>query len=141
LFKSCLSYVSYKTIEVMNYDPSGPKIRKKKAAKERDKLINIALAKDIRPTTLQALKALQVNGLLPWEVFKDNIGKIFPLILSMVAEGHSITYIESVLGLRASGLSKFIQLHPRLKRACNEARKVKKDRTSLEKIDLDFILS
>lgn len=128
--------MSYET-----YNPNGPLIRKKNAARRRKELITLALENRTRPITLQALKDLQVNGRLPWEAFTSNIGKIFPLILQMVSEGDSIAKIEAFLGIRKSGLAKFIQLHPRLKKACNEARKIKSDRKSLEQIEIDFIMS
>lgn len=125
----------------MTYNPNGPINRKKYAAKRRKNLINNATHVAAKPITLQALKALQVEGHLSKEVFNENIGKIFPLVLLLVSQGHSILYIEEFLGMRPRSLSGFIDKHPRLKKACNEARKVKSDRSSLDAIELEYILS
>lgn len=125
----------------MTYNPNGPIKRKKLAKNRRDLLLRRATSKLAKPITLQALLDLQVNGRLDWKAFTDNIGKIFPLVLLMVSQGHSISYVESFMGLRSTALSKFIQANPRLKKACNEARKIKSDRTVLDKIELEYILS
>ena len=124
-----------------SYNPNGPLIRKKNAAKRKKNLINLALEKRTKPITIQALKALQVEGHLSKEIFNENIGKIFPLVLLLVSQGRSILYIEAFLGMRPRSLSGFIDKHPRLKKACNEARKVKSDRSSLDAIELEYILS
>lgn len=125
----------------MNYEAYESINPSKYFKKKRELLIRRALSKLAKPITLQALKALQVDGYLSKQVFDDNIGKIFPLVLLMVSQGHSISYIENFLGMRTTALAKFIQVNPRLKKACNEARKVKSDRSSLDAIELEFILS
>lgn len=125
----------------MTYNPNGPIKRKKLAKQRRDSLLNRATSKLAKPISSEALEALKVNGHLSKQVFDENIGKIFPLVLLMVSQGHSISYIEGYLGMRSTALAKFIQANPRLKNACNDARKVKSDRASLDAIELEYILS
>jgi len=121
------------------YRPS--EVRKKKAALRKKNLLRAATHADSKPMTLDKIKALQVDGQLSIEAFKDNIGKLFPVVLLLISSGYSVGKVESYLGMNALSLQRFITINPVLKAKCNEARKINRDRESLDLIELRYILS
>lgn len=107
---------------------------------ERNRLIERALNKKVIPISLDGLEHLKHDGTLSLETFKDNIGKIFPLILHWISEGKSYQEIADLTGLGRRTLIKFLYSHSRLKVACENARKIKLDKKELERIELHSIL-
>lgn len=66
------------------------------------------------------------------EILKENIGSIFPLVLNLVADGHSISKIEKLLGMKDRLLENLLMRYSRLGEAVNEARKIRSDDKRLE---------
>lgn len=112
----------------MSYNPNGPIKRKKESTKRKNLFLNSALNTATRPISLKDLEDLKVDGILPTKVFTENAGTIFPHVLERLSLGDSIPMIEIFLGMIPNSLRLIIQKHDRLKKACNEARKVKNDR-------------
>lgn len=83
---------------------------------------------------LSDLSDFQDNGLLSIQVFKENISKLFPLVLSLVSEGHSIPSVERLMGFNRRALVSFLQNHSGINRRVNEARKIHLDRVALAEI-------
>lgn len=60
-------------------------------------------------------------------VMRDNIARIFPLILIKVNQGMSIKALEAYLGLNERVLVDYLVRRPRLDKAVRKARKIKRD--------------
>ena len=55
-------------------------------------------------------------------LFKEKIGKLFPLILDLVAHGAGIREVERQIGLHPRSLEEFLNRHPKLMMKVREAR-------------------
>ncbi|MBA3754836.1 MAG: hypothetical protein H0X02_00775 [Nitrosomonas sp.] len=108
------------------------KVFKASRSKDLKRINNKAFSNKTKTIELSKLITLKAEGVLSLTDFKENIGSIFPLILSMVADGHSILHIESFLGIKRRVLELFLQNNPRLNKAIKEARKIRLDKRALE---------
>lgn len=79
------------------------------------------------PISFEGIQALQVDGLLSIEVFKENIGSIFPFILEKVSEGIKIQAIERMIGMNHRSLQQFIMRNSRIKEQIKKARSIRTD--------------
>jgi hypothetical protein len=98
------------------------------------KIIRNATRAAAKPITLEEIKAIHVNGLLTFEAFTENIGKIFPFIIECVSSGMKIRAIERYIGMKERMLEQYLQRHPRLMRDVQNARKIRLDDNVLEAI-------
>jgi hypothetical protein len=104
------------------------------ASKERHKLKMKALIRCADPIGIEELDKFKVDGRMTLQSFKDNLSKLFPLILHLVAEGDSIADIESLMGFNRRVLEQWIQNHPPFDKRIKEARKIRRDRIELAKM-------
>ena len=103
-------------------------------AKEKNNLQKTALDNTLKPMTQEQIAELTPMTL---ETFKDNIGKLFPVVLARVASGQGIRALEREWGMKTRVLETFIQRHPRLDKAVKAARKLSVDKQH----ELKFLLS
>ena len=94
---------------------------------ERQKILRNANRSAARPLTLGDISSVQVDGVLTYQAFIDNISAIFPLIIELVNEGNSIYQIEKTLGFNERVLHSFLQRFPSLGDKIKKARKLKTD--------------
>lgn len=100
------------------------RIKKAKRRKIQDK----ALRGANKPLDFEGIEALKVEGVLTYEVFTTNIGRIMPFILSRISEGETLKGLERLLGMNDRSLIQFFQRFPVLNVQIREARKIRVDR-------------
>lgn len=98
---------------------------------KRKKLIRNALRGAAGPITLEDIRIFQIEGSINLESLKENIGSIFPLVLNLVADGHSISSIEKMLGMKDRLLENLLMRYRPLGEAVIMARKVANDDSAL----------
>jgi hypothetical protein len=79
------------------------------------------------------IERIQLMG--PWTMkgLHLHIGNIFPVILDLVATGHSIRTIEGLLSFKKHLLENVIKFYPQIKERVDAARAVKTDEIRLSK--------
>lgn len=80
------------------------------------------------PYTVEEVVALQI---CKSSQLDEHISKIFPLILQLASDGHSIRYIEENLGFSANLLKRFLCRHKSLNAHVQAARDVQTDDKAL----------
>ena len=100
--------------------------------KERKKINNNAFSSRTSSASLSDISNIQIDGHLAIELLKKNIGKIFPLILSLVNEGESIASIERLFGMNKKALIQFIEKRPALHKAVQRAKDIRRDSVALK---------
>ncbi len=93
---------------------------------EREKIYINAFSLRTKQITPEKLKALKSKG-MNIEIFKENLGSLFPLILQRVSEGMTIKLIAHEIGLSHRSLERFLQRHTRLDKAIRKARAIRSD--------------
>lgn len=116
------------------------KVFKQVKAKERHKLSTLAFSQRVKPATLDEVVNYQVDNILTIELFKENIGKLFPLVLSLVSEGNTLRSIELLMGFKPRSLEDFLMRNRRMLNAVREARKLRSDKKIMDKIEASHII-
>lgn len=101
---------------------------------ERQKLLLNATRSAAKPYDLDKIRSLQVNELIPIEVFYDNISGIWPFILSKVSEGMTLQGIERLIGIKRRTLQSILARIPRLRESINMAKMIQTDDIQLSKM-------
>lgn len=108
------------------------KVRIETHRKERQKIDNRIRTSCVYPIALSDLGHYRVEGKLSLEAFKENLAKLFPLVLSLVAEGKGIPAIERILGMNERSLECWLQNNPRIDKKVKRAREIRRDSIALK---------
>jgi hypothetical protein len=109
-------------------------LRRLLMAKERKRIREALSIPRFKSISVDELHLYQVDGVMTLQTFKENVSKLFPLVLSLTVEGQSLPSIARLMGISHRALKHFIETTPKAVKAMNDARKIRSDDIELREL-------
>lgn len=102
--------------------------------KNREQFIRNCLRGASKPMSIEAAKKLNVKTLRD---FKENASSLFPLVVKLVSEGHSLSSIERLLALNPRVIRNLVLRYPKLGEVVRQAKENKLDEQRMSEMPID----